>query len=176
MQLMSSLKNMRRRAVESVFQTVGLSETTTDEEFDKMHGNIKDILKDMNECGAAMTSVLKAQKMMFGEAQGLTSVIDALYTRCEKEKDIWPSEVNKLKNPNVARVWNEKWDHLNDVTRSSVAIVCCDEALDPVKDLIKTFPTNFDQEVSDRNIVLKDFDAYRRRIKNAEAKKANLVS
>lgn len=83
---MSSLNNMRRRAVESVFQSVGLSETTIDEDFDRMHGNEQDILKDMNECGAAMTSVLKAQKTMFGEAQGLTTVIRALYKRCENEK------------------------------------------------------------------------------------------
>lgn len=83
--------------------------------------------------------------------------------------------MNKLKNPDVARIWNEKWDRLNDINRSSVAIVCCDEALDPVKDVVKTFPPNFDQEVNDRNTVLKDFDAYRRRIKTAEAKKTSLV-
>jgi hypothetical protein len=50
MSLFTAMKNIRRRAVESVFQSVGISETTVDEEFDSMYNCSKEILQDMNEC------------------------------------------------------------------------------------------------------------------------------
>ena len=50
MSFVSALKNLRRRAVESVLQTVGVSEATVDEEYDKLYASTRENLDDLNEC------------------------------------------------------------------------------------------------------------------------------
>ena len=50
MSFVTALKNLRRRAVESVLKTVGVSETTVDEEYDKLYTCTKENLDDLNEC------------------------------------------------------------------------------------------------------------------------------
>ena len=50
MSFVSALKNLRRRAVESVLQSVGASEATVDEEYDKLYASTRENLDDLNEC------------------------------------------------------------------------------------------------------------------------------
>jgi hypothetical protein len=113
---------------------------------------------------------------MFGEARELTSVIHAMYERGLNEKEVWPEGSTKLKHYEAASLWKEKWDKLHDVTRSSAAIVCCDEALDPLKETLNTCIPTIEQDARDRSVILKDFDSFRRRLKALEAKRDAFVS
>lgn len=45
-----ALKNVRRRSVETILETVGKSERTVDEEFDVLATKFDSMIQDMNEC------------------------------------------------------------------------------------------------------------------------------
>lgn len=45
-----SLKNAKRRVVESVLESVGAADRTVDEEFDLYHQRYTSMMVDMNEC------------------------------------------------------------------------------------------------------------------------------
>jgi hypothetical protein len=47
---------------------VGVTERTTDPEFDMYSANFQDMMEDMNECGAALTAVLLNQKVFIKDA------------------------------------------------------------------------------------------------------------
>ena len=48
--LFQTLKNVRRRSVETILQTVGASESTVDDEFDLLAKKFDSMILDMNEC------------------------------------------------------------------------------------------------------------------------------
>lgn len=66
--MLKSLKNARRRSVETVLEAVGASQHTVDEEFDIYHKNFSEMMEDLNECGAAYHTVLVQQKTYFHES------------------------------------------------------------------------------------------------------------
>lgn len=50
MDLFKTLKNVRRRSVETIFESVGVSEKTVDEEFDMLFNKFEAMIRNMNEC------------------------------------------------------------------------------------------------------------------------------
>ncbi len=63
--IFKSLKDARRRAVETVLATVGVSEETVDEEFNVHHKKFMDMVGDLNECGATLDAALDKQQQSF---------------------------------------------------------------------------------------------------------------
>ena len=176
MSLITSLKNLRRRTVESVFQKVGISEVTVDKEFDLMNHETKEVLADLNECGAGLAGVLKQQKLFFGEARELTNVVHTMYEKSLNENEVWLEDTNRLTHFEAVSVWKEKWDNLHDVVRSSSAIICCEESLNPIRDAITDYTPVFEQDTKDRAAILIDLDSFRRRLKVLENKRSDAVS
>ena len=125
--------------------------------------------------GTALMSVLKLQKAFFGEAKEFSGVVNQIFERNLDQRELWPLELNKLENHDAASMWRDKWIKLNDVTRSSVAMVCCDETLDPMKETLDDCLSTLEHETRQRNAVLKDYDAHRRRLRTYEAKVESIV-
>jgi hypothetical protein len=61
--MLKAIKDAKRRAVEQVLYTVGASEKTTDLEYDDHVGAFHEMMADMNECGAGLSSVLTHTKV-----------------------------------------------------------------------------------------------------------------
>ena len=118
-----------------------------------------------------MSSVLKNQKILFGEAKELATSVSAMYERSAAETDTWPPETMRLKSRDAAAMWRDKWDRIHNITRSSTAIVCCDEALDPIRDTLNTCAPTLEQDNKDRAVLITDYDSFRRRLKGMEAKR-----
>ena len=66
--MLKSIKDARRRSVESVLEAVGVAQHTVDEEFEHYHKNFTEMVEDLNECGAAYTTLLVQQKKYFHES------------------------------------------------------------------------------------------------------------
>jgi hypothetical protein len=48
--MLKSLKDARRRAVESILETVGASEVTIDQEFDHLSTKFEIVIQELNQC------------------------------------------------------------------------------------------------------------------------------
>jgi hypothetical protein len=63
--MFQKLKDTRRRVVETVLQKTGMTEETTDPALDDLFRKFVDMVDDMNECGAALSSSLVNQVPVF---------------------------------------------------------------------------------------------------------------
>ena len=63
--MFQKLKDTRRRVVETVLQKTGMTEETTDPALDELFRKFVDMVDDMNECGAALSSSLVNQAWVF---------------------------------------------------------------------------------------------------------------
>jgi hypothetical protein len=76
--MFKSLKDARRRSVETVLEAVGASQSTVDEEFELYYKNFLEMMEDLNECGAAYTTLLINQKQYFQETVELVCLCHVL--------------------------------------------------------------------------------------------------
>lgn len=115
--------------------------------------------------------MLKNQKILFSEARELATSVSAVYERNATEVETWPPDTVKLKSHEAAAMWRDKWDRIHNITRSSAAIVCCDEALDPIRNTLNTCAPTLEQDNKDRAVLITDYDSFRRRLKGMETKR-----
>jgi BAR domain len=120
---------------------------------------------------------LKLQKVFFGEAKILSEVVNEIFMKNNSNDDneMWPSEPIILENKHAAAMWKEKWLLLHTVTRSSIAMLCCDKTLDPIQESLKEYIRTLEEETRVRNALLKDYDSHRRRLRKYEDKMQSLV-
>lgn len=88
--------------------------------------------------------------------------------------DDWPNTNCELKNSSEAAGYKEKWNVINEVLRSSTAMVCSEQALEPLRAAVTRMGSEVDALCKERETRLKDYDSYRRRLKEKEAKKESL--
>ena len=65
MSFFQKLKDTRRRVVETVLQKTGMTEETTDPALDELFRKFVEMVDDMNECGAALSSTLVNQVLKY---------------------------------------------------------------------------------------------------------------
>lgn len=65
MSFFQKLKDTRRRVVETVLQKTGMAEETTDPALDELFRKFVEMVDDMNECGAALSSTLVNQVLTY---------------------------------------------------------------------------------------------------------------
>jgi len=130
------------------------------------------MLHDMNECGAALHSYLSNQKVMFTDAKELASSLSRIYqSNTSMTEEDWPNSKCALSCDLQAIDFARQWVKLSDVTRSSSAAVCAEQALDRLRNAVTKMGPEIDAAVKERNIQQKDYDSYKRRLKALETKK-----
>ena len=117
---------------QSIVEKVGSAEFTTDDDFDTSSAHFKNMLKDMNECGATLHGMLTDQKRGFADAQMLADSLSRVYEKNSEMED-WAGSSNELGNGGASVQYKEKWDAIFDVIRSSCFMVNTEFALDPLK-------------------------------------------
>eukprot|EP01040_Poterioochromonas_malhamensis_P006424 gene6424-6920_t len=167
--MFKTLKDAKRRVVESVLEGVGASEKTVDEEFNTYHARYQTMMQDINECGAALHAVLNQQKNFFNDAvelSGSVSRIHELYANPE----YWVGPASTLSATDAAVRYKEKMDLIHNVYRSSCAVIALEKGLEPLKDAIAKITPEIESMVKERNTQLIDYDSYRRRVKGLKEK------
>jgi hypothetical protein len=75
-----------------ILESVGVTERTIDAEYEHYTKNFNDMMEDMNESGACITSTLLKQKDFFEEAVELSESLVRIYDK-NSAPDFWPNGV-----------------------------------------------------------------------------------
>ena len=117
--MFKSLKDARRRVVETVLEKVGASEQTEDEVFDTHAARFETMCKDMNECGSALTSTLTNQKVFFSEATEFAKVLDRIYTQ-NSNPEYWPNTSCAMTQGRSAAAYYEALNSIHEIYRCPI--------------------------------------------------------
>ena len=173
MNIFKSLKDAKRRVVETVLSAVGQSEETVDEEFNVHFKKFEAMMADLNECGATLDMALDRQQASFEGLAALAEVMAKVYRRNVEISD-WPNVRSNLSNLSSCIAFNELMTDINSVIRSSAQKVTKDTALIPIHQSVTKIGPEVEDANKDRTVKVKDFDSYRRRLKKLEASRESL--
>mmetsp|Transcript_9933 Transcript_9933/g.10433 ORF Transcript_9933/g.10433 Transcript_9933/m.10433 type:complete len:485 (-) Transcript_9933:50-1504(-) len=168
--MFQTLKNARRRTVETVLETVGAAEKTIDNEFEVYSENFYDMMEDMNECGAAVTAVLLNQKTFIKDAVELTKCLNRIYVK-NNNPEHWPGVENHLQYTEAAARYEAALTLIDEAYRSSSAKVSGEIALTPLRSAVTAMGPSVENIIKERGELVKDYDSYQRRLKVSQEKK-----
>lgn len=171
--MFKTMKDARRRMTQTVLATVGSAEKTEDPNYDAHVAKFDVMIADMNECGAALHSYLTKQKALFADGEELSKSLARVFDENLRMTD-WPDVDCELKQCHAAEQYKIRMDLIQNVLRSSASTVTSEHALDPLKAAISTFTPEIHALKAERAIKVTDYDSYRRRLAEKEAKKQNL--
>ncbi len=173
MQIFKSLKDARRRAVETVLQTVGASENTEDKEYDVLHDKFLEMMEDLNECGSTLRTALDQQQASFETLSVFAMALERIYKKNTEAHD-WPRTRSALSNLTGCLSFAEQTGDINNAVRSSAHKVIKDSAILPLHQSVCKLGPEVEAMFKDRAAKVTDFDAYRRRLKGLEGKREGL--
>jgi hypothetical protein len=164
-----SVKDARRRVVESVMSNVGASERTTDPEYIKHSKYFDEMVEDMNEIGACMSEMLRSQKVCFNEVRNLATCLAKVYVRNE-DIDDWPDCENKMGELAGAIAFSEETDYIHNTIRSSSGMATVETTLEPLRAAVTKMCPEVSGILALRTEAMADLDAHRRRLRTLEEK------
>jgi hypothetical protein len=97
-------------------EKAGASERTEDPGYEVHVANFNTMVKDLNECGAALTAVLELQKKYFGDASELSRVFDRVYGR-NMDPAYWPEGGNALALGPAAAAYVDAMSYIHETIR-----------------------------------------------------------
>jgi len=151
-------------------ESVGATEKTVDVEYDHYTKNFNDMMDDMNECGACITSTLLKQKNFFEEAVELAESLVRIYDK-SATPDYWPKDVTqKLELGGAATRYRDALKEIHVSYRSSVAKCCSEITLQPIRSAVTAMGPEIEKETSECATICKDYDSYQRRLKVFKSK------
>lgn len=164
------VKDVRRRSVETLLESVGATEKTVDPEYDVFTKNFEDMMQDMNECGACITSVLVKQKTFFEDAVELANSLVRIYEKNATD-DYWPSHVpQKLTMMDTAIRYRNALNDIHTNYRSSMAKCCSEISLQPFRSAVTAMGPDIERETAICGDMCKDYDSYQRRLRVFKSK------
>ncbi len=107
---------------------------------------------------------------MYSDSHEFALILSRIYDSNYSDHD-WPPSVKPMAFHEAAREFKNKWEVLHEVYRSSAAMVCLEDGLEPMKHTITEVGPSVEAERRERNTRLVDYDSYRRRLKATEAKR-----
>ena len=117
-----------------------------------------------------MSQTFSSQKVLFSDYKDLSCVLQRIY-QTNNQDSAWPQSSKQLQYGSAAEEYKKAWDNINDIIRSSTTSICTDDAIEPIKDSSVNLSKTVEEEIKSRRIRVKDFDSYRRRLKNHELKR-----
>lgn len=173
--LYKTLKDTKRRVVQAAVTAIDDSAKTVDGEYDIHAAKFPEMIKDMNECGAALHSALANQKKMFADSYDLATSLARIYQRNLTMTD-WDNTTCQLQQGAAAESFKNSWESIHTVIRSSSAMVSTEMSLEPLRAAVTKMQPEIEAQCKERNTKLTDFDSYRRRLKGLEATKEKQVA
>mmetsp|Transcript_15377 Transcript_15377/g.23165 ORF Transcript_15377/g.23165 Transcript_15377/m.23165 type:complete len:443 (-) Transcript_15377:127-1455(-) len=167
--MLQSLKAARRRSVETVLETVGVSEKVVDEEFELNHAKFLDMMEDLNECGASVSALLTSQKTYFGETVKMAQCLARIYKK-NSDPTHWPGSSNMLSLEETSVAYENALQEVFSNYRSSSTRSCVDLSLTPMRSAVTAMGPEVDAIIKERSQVLIDCNSYSRRLKVLRSK------
>jgi len=118
-------------------------------------------------------SYLTKQKALFADGEELSKSLARVFDENLRMTD-WPDVDCELKQCHAAEQYKIRMDLIQNVLRSSASTVTSEHALDPLKAAISTVTPEVHALKAERAIKVTDYDSYRRRLAEKEAKKQSL--
>lgn len=170
--MFQTLKNVRRRVVETALETVGASEITVDQEFDALAIKFEVVIQELNQTSSSAYTLLRAQKELISNSKELSQVVQRVY-QSNYQDAAWPQTQSGyvLKCTEAAERYKQSWAMLNDCILPCVNHVCTADSYESLKDASIHMSNAVEEEKRIRRDHLKDFDSYRRRLKALEQKR-----
>lgn len=103
-----------------------------------------------------MHSYLTTQKSLFSDAKELATSLARIYDTNMNMTD-WPNSECELKYAGVAYGYKDKWTAINDVLRSSTAMVCSEQALEPLKSAVTKMGPEINALCKERDLRVTDY-------------------
>ncbi len=122
--------------------------------------------------GAALHSVLSQQKAFFNDVLELTGTVERIH-ETYADADSWPGPTSRLTSPNAALSYKQKMERIQNVYRSSCALINLEKGLEPLREAIARITPEIDSMIKERNRQVVDYDSYRRRLKALREKQDN---
>lgn len=110
---------------------------------------------------------------MLSDGEELARSLSRIFDDNLKMTD-WPDIDCELKQCHVADNYKATMDILQNVIRSSASTVCSEQALDPLRAHIARVVPEIEALKAEREVKVTDYDSYRRRLKEKEAKKEQM--
>ena len=111
-----TLKDARRRVVETVLEKAGVAERTGDEVFDTHVARFDSLVKDMNECGAALTASLAGQKSFFIDMTEFSKIMDRVFAQ-NANPEYWPNSTCVMTQSTSAAAYLEAMTTIHEIYR-----------------------------------------------------------
>lgn len=153
-------------------QLIGISDSTSDPEYDLHREKFDKLVEDTNEVGAALTDFVVKQKENWNTGRGIASTLHAVYEGFEAEATTWPGTHTEGPPPlaGQAKSFSDAWNTIQDVIRPSAAMVVKEMGIDPLRSSVNDVLPLIKENCRLRDEYIKDFDSYRRRLKDIEVR------
>jgi len=125
------------------------------------------MIKDMNECGASLSSTLVNQKKMFADSCELAKSLARIYDSNLTMTD-WTNVDCHLQQGAAAESYKAAWENIHTVIRSSSAMALSELGLEPLRSAVTRMEPEVNAACKERNTKVIDFDSYRRRVKDLQ--------
>jgi hypothetical protein len=152
---MTKFSTHKRRWVQSLRERAGLArDITRDPQFDVLQMEFKAIVEEMMEVGRITHQWLEQAKQWTGTSALLSEKLQQYFEGCP-----FHNTTSMLVTAN---------DQVSGAIRKSVAVVLLEQCLNPLKQFCAETVPEIEARIANRNGLRKDYDSYRRRLRDLE--------
>ncbi len=99
-----------------MLEKAGVAERTEDEVFDTHVARFDNLVKDMNECGAALTASLAGQKTFFADMTEFSKIIDRVFAQ-NLNPEYWPNSSCVMTQSTSAAAYVQAMTTIHEIYR-----------------------------------------------------------
>lgn len=175
MSVYKTLKDTRRRISQTVLSKVGSADETKDVQYDAHVEHFHSMISDMNQCEELIVSLLQKQSELFAQHELVAKTVANIYEKNKVIQD-WPDVDCELIYDLQADQFKDTAKVISKLTRATAQLVITDKAVDPIHSAVVMNKNEIEKLTKDRNIKVTDYDSYRRRLSEKEAKRVALMN
>lgn len=121
-----------------------------------------------------LTNLVSRQNDLFSHSEVVAKSLENIYYKNNHMTD-WPDCECELIYDLQAGNYCDSIKAINKVTRSTANLVLTDKAIEPIRAATTVMKEELDSLIKERQLKVTDYDSYRRRLTEKEAKYAALV-
>jgi len=121
-----------------------------------------------------IVSLLQKQSELFAQHELVAKTVANIYEKNKVIQD-WPDVDCELIYDLQADQFKDTAKVISKLTRATAQLVITDKAVDPIHSAVVMNRNEIEKLTKDRNIKVTDYDSYRRRLSEKEAKRVALM-
>eukprot|EP01041_Mallomonas_annulata_P010752 gene10752-22462_t len=165
-----TIKDARRRVVETVLVAAGASERTVDAQYDLHYLKCLEMTEDMALCANQLSDFLTKQNLYYDSAIQFASTIFKIYEK-HNSSDFWPNTHSELYCRPAIELYLENLKIIEAHSKSNIDSILLKDPFKAWKDASSTLAPDIEATHKKREAAGQDYDSYRRRLKDLEQKR-----